>query len=79
MRKVYGSYKVESCPFCGEPAYNVNPEGVPVCKDHKNRKLPAMRCACGEYLDMKKGKFGVFFTCFNCGAINARKAYEMNL
>jgi len=76
--KRYGESKIEKCPFCGIQSTTSNSQGVPVCRDHKDQLLPDMKCVCGEYLDMKKGKFGVFFTCFHCGAINLRKALDMN-
>jgi topoisomerase IA-like protein len=55
-----------------------NSQGVPVCKTHVDKLLGDMKCACGEYLDLKTGKFGPYFTCMNCGNINMRKALDMN-
>jgi len=37
-----------------------------------------MKCVCGEWLDIKKGKFGPYFSCMNCGNISWRKGIEMN-
>jgi hypothetical protein len=37
-----------------------------------------MKCACGSWLDMKQGKYGVFYVCLHCGPINMRKALDMN-
>ena len=37
-----------------------------------------MKCACGEHLEVKNGKYGVFFLCMNCGPVNVRKVFEMN-
>ncbi|MFH0869674.1 MAG: hypothetical protein V1866_01290 [archaeon] len=76
--KRYGDYKVERCPFCRKQATGQNSEGVPVCYEHKNSKLPELKCICGSYLEMRKGKFGVFFTCIKCGNINRNKAFEIN-
>ncbi|MEA3430441.1 MAG: hypothetical protein U9R08_04165 [Nanoarchaeota archaeon] len=78
MRKTYGSYRTDNCPFCGARAVTKNSQGVPVCVDHKNKNLNDLKCACGSWLDVKTGKFGVYFNCINCGNINFRKAMEMN-
>jgi hypothetical protein len=77
-RKVYGQSKIDACPFCGKQAVTENPEGVPVCIAHKAKRMPAMKCICGEWLDIKKGKFGVYFTCMRCGNISYSKAMEAN-
>ena len=74
-RKVYGSYKEESCPFCGKRALAENSQGVPVCEDST---IDNMKCACGGYLDIPKGKWGPFFVCIKCGNINFRRGLEMN-
>jgi DNA-directed RNA polymerase subunit M/transcription elongation factor TFIIS len=76
--KRYGESKIDSCPFCGRQAFIKNSQGVPVCKDHKDSILKDMKCACGEYLLMQEGKFGVFFNCLRCGNINMKKALEIN-
>lgn len=77
-KKVYGEYKVDKCPFCGSVATIKNPQGVPVCPAHKNEELENMKCACGSHLDIKEGKYGVFFLCRNCGPINLKKALDIN-
>ncbi len=77
MQKVYGKSKTDKCPFCGKIAITENKQGVAVCLDHKNKFLD-LKCACGESLDIKKGKFGAFCTCINCGAINLNKALSVN-
>jgi len=51
---------------------------VTVCRGHKNAVLNDMRCICGEYLDIKKGKYGYFFLCMNCGPQNAKKVFSIN-
>jgi len=76
-KKVYGESRTDSCPFCGKQATITNEVGLLVCSDHKSGSLPDIRCTCGEYLDIKKGKFGPFFTCFNCGAISFAKGMEI--
>lgn len=76
--KRYGESKVDRCPFCDEQATAVNKQGVPVCRNHTKKELGIMRCVCGEILDIKQGKYGVFFTCMNCGTMNMRKALEIN-
>ena len=77
-RKVYGESKKEECIFCGSGALFMNGQGLPVCKDHKNRKLEDRKCICGEWLEIKKSKWGPFFACRNCGAISIKKAMEMD-
>lgn len=76
--KRYGESKVNHCPFCGKAAYSQNKQKIPVCKEHKDKQVTEIRCACGSWLNMKQGKYGTFFTCLNCGAINMKKALEMN-
>lgn len=78
FRKVYGQSRVDSCPFCGKQAVTENPEGVPVCIDHKGESMPAMKCICGEWLDLRKGKFGAYFSCMRCGNVSFSKAMEAN-
>ncbi len=76
--KRYGETRVDSCPFCGRSALIKNSQGLAVCRDHKDKTLDNMKCACGEYLLTQQGKFGVFFNCFKCGNINLKKALEIN-
>jgi len=76
--KKYGQSKVNSCPFCGKTAVSENSQGIPVCLDHKKDKLDNLKCVCGEYLDLRTGKFGPYFFCMNCGNINFKKVLEMN-
>ena len=77
-RKVYGYSQEASCPFCGDVAVLKNSQDIPVCKDHKDNELNDLKCLCGEYLDLKFGKFGPFFTCIKCGAVTMKKALEYN-
>ncbi len=76
--KRYGESKVDTCPFCGKQAFSLSVEGVPVCAAHKERRLPLIRCACGKALEQKKGKFGIFFVCINCGPVSMKRMLEMN-
>ena len=76
--KKYGSYKVDSCPFCHKNATTKNSQQVPVCITHKNSIVQDLTCFCGEYLELKDGKYGIYFTCLNCGNFNIKKALEMN-
>ncbi|MDO8643306.1 MAG: hypothetical protein Q7R76_07090 [Candidatus Woesearchaeota archaeon] len=76
--KRYGQSKLEKCPFCGRQALIKNKQDVPVCHDHKNYSLNEMKCMCGKTLEMRSGKWGIFFSCLNCGNLNLRKALEIN-
>lgn len=76
--KRYGQSKINKCPFCGRDAFSQNNQKIPVCKDHKETMMKDMKCACGSWLDMREGKFGVFYTCLNCGPVNMNKALEIN-
>ncbi|MBI3033659.1 hypothetical protein HYY72_00685 [Candidatus Woesearchaeota archaeon] len=76
--KRYGESRRDGCPFCGKQATTANSESVPVCISHKKSALGDMKCVCGNYLDLRKGRFGVFFTCISCGAISLPKALEAN-
>lgn len=76
--KRYGESRINKCPFCEKDAFSQNKQKIPVCKDHKETLLQEVKCVCGSWLDKREGKFGVFFTCINCGALNLRKVLEMN-
>jgi len=75
--KRYGQSKAQNCPFCGKAAVTSNKQGIPVCIKHKGDNLD-LKCVCGEYLDVKNGKFGPYFHCMNCGNINFNKGLSMN-
>ena len=77
-KKVYGQSKIYICPFCDKKALTENKQGLPVCLKHKGQVLSNMKCVCGNWLDVMKGKWGAFFNCINCGNINLRKGLEMN-
>lgn len=76
--KKYGQSKVDNCPFCGKQATAKNMQDVPVCQSHKDEALDGLKCVCGSTLEMMHGKFGVFFSCIECGSMNLRKALEVN-
>ncbi len=75
--KRYGQSKENICPFCEKNAVTENPQGVPVCMKHKEECIDA-KCMCGNWLDVRKGKWGPYFFCIRCGNINFRKGMEMN-
>lgn len=77
LKKTYGQSKVASCPFCGAQATTQNSQNIPVCRNHTNDKMPDIKCVCGEWLDLREGKWGPFYTCFNCGIVNMTKAQEL--
>ena len=76
--KRYGQSKIDLCPFCEKAATAKNSQDVPVCQAHKKTLLPDLKCSCNSYLDLKKGKFGVYFNCMNCGNMNIKKALSLN-
>jgi len=76
--KRYGQSKVDLCPFCRNSATTKNSQQVPVCNAHKASILKDLTCFCGDYLELRDGKFGIYFNCTNCGNINIKKALEMN-
>ena len=78
LPKRYGASKIDRCPFCDKQAVTSNPQGIPVCSDHKSEDLNDLKCACGDWLDLKKGKYGIFFNCMNCGSVSLSKALDMN-
>lgn len=76
--KKYGQSKLDPCPFCNMTSITKNSQGVPVCLAHKEANLPEMKCACGNYLNMMEGKFGIFFNCMSCGNKSLSKVLSMN-
>ena len=75
--KRYGQSKIDECPFCSKNAVTENPQGVPVCANHKD-KLLDLKCQCGCWLEVRKGKWGPYFNCINCGNISFKLGLEMN-
>ena len=70
--------RIEKCPFCEKQAVTENAQAIPVCVAHKKEKLPDLKCSCGDWLDVKKGKYGTYFSCMRCGNISFGKGLEMN-
>ncbi len=76
--KRYGQSKSEPCPFCERQSLAINEQGVAVCLAHKDKLLTNLKCLCGDYIDIRTGKFGAFAVCINCGNINLKKILEVN-
>jgi hypothetical protein len=76
-KKSYGNYKTSSCPFCGKIATNQNEQGLDVCTQHTKRSMEEIKCTCGSWLELKKGKFGPYFNCMKCGNLNYQRAMEI--
>ena len=76
--KKYGHSRIDKCPFCQKQAISRNNQGIPVCPNHKDRYLDGLKCLCGSTLEIKNGKFGVFFSCIRCANLNLKKALELN-
>ena len=77
-KKIYGKSRIDKCPFCGKQAITKNSQGVSVCLTHKHAIMNDLKCACGEYLDIREGKYGYFFICMNCGPQSHTKVYALN-
>lgn len=75
--KRYGESKRQLCPFCNKPSTTENDQGVPVCRDHKGLYLE-LKCVCGEWLDIRKGKWGPYCQCPRCGNVSFAKAMSVN-
>ena len=77
--KQYGKSKIDVCPFCDEQAFTLNKQKIPVCNKHRHAVLGGMRCICSEYLELKTGRYGTYFNCLNCGNINSKKIFNINI
>ena len=77
MKKEYGNYQQNVCPFCSKVAVTKNSQGIPVCREHSNKKLEGIKCVCGSWLDLCDGKFGPYFRCMNCGNISFQRGLNM--
>ena len=77
--KKYGQGRIDLCPFCKKNATTKNNQQIPVCHVHKASIIQDLTCFCGGHLELKNGKFGVYYHCINCGNMNLNKALEMNL
>ena len=78
FRKRYGQSREDTCPFCNKNASTQNAQGVPVCQAHSKAKLGNLKCVCGEYIDLRAGKWGPYGNCINCGNLNFHKVLELN-
>jgi hypothetical protein len=74
--KRYGQSRTASCPFCGAMAIAKNAEGLSVCMAHKKASqkdersgLNDIKCKCDSYLELRNGKYGMYFNCLNCGNV----------
>ncbi|MBN2566627.1 hypothetical protein JXB02_00905 [Candidatus Woesearchaeota archaeon] len=76
--KRYGESRIDRCPFCGVQATAYNSQGMHVCARHTDALLGDMKCLCGEALEMRSGKWGVYFSCPRCGNVNSRRVFETN-
>jgi predicted RNA-binding Zn-ribbon protein involved in translation (DUF1610 family) len=76
-RKTYGQSRQENCPFCGKQGTTTNPQGIPVCAEHKHTKLDDIKCSCGSWLEVREGKWGAYFNCINCGNFNFKKGMSL--
>lgn len=72
--KRYGESKKMDCPFCNKPALAQNAQGIPTCNAHKEKELGDLKCMCGSWLELKKGDWGPYFNCTNCGNLSFAKA-----
>ena len=69
---------MEKCIVCGEPARIYNSQQLPVCRPHEKHEAMELRCPqCKGFLDVKKGKWGSFFTCMSCGVLSIKKLKSM--
>lgn len=77
-KKVYGESRQNICAFCGDTSTTSNDQGVPVCNAHKKEELLDLKCICGDWVDIKSGKYGPFFMCMKCGPQSFSKVLELN-
>ncbi len=78
ITKRYGQSMPSQCPFCEKQATAMSSEGVAVCQAHKNQNLPELKCVCGEAVELRKGKHGIYFFCYNCGNVSSKRIFEVN-
>jgi hypothetical protein len=76
-KKVYGDYTSTGCHWCGKTATNQNVQGLSVCKNHTEKRMEDIKCACGSWLELRAGKYGSYFNCLNCGNMNYDKGMKM--
>jgi hypothetical protein len=75
--KTYGKSKDSDCPFCGTQTTCENPQGIAVCKNHKEQRIDEVKCICGSWLEARSGKFGRYYNCINCGNVNQNKVEQI--
>ena len=82
--KRYGQSKSASCPFCGAMAIAKNEDGLSVCMAHKKSSqkdetsgLNDIKCKCNSFLELKSGKYGMYFNCLTCGNIKYEVGMEL--
>tara|TARA_Y100000310_G_scaffold159115_1_gene158576 strand:- start:2743 stop:3093 length:351 start_codon:yes stop_codon:yes gene_type:complete len=75
--KVYGKSKDSDCPFCGKQTTCQNPQGIAVCRYHKEKIVDEIKCICGSWLEPRSGKFGRYYNCINCGNVNESKVLQI--
>ena len=78
IQKKYGESRFDGCPFCGQQAITKNSQKIPVCLKHKNSEILDLKCLCGDWLDIREGKYGPYWQCMKCGNINFKRGLEMN-
>lgn len=65
---------MEKCIICNGMCTEYTSQGLPVCKKHKGYSAMSLKCpVCQGSLDVRKGKWGVFFTCISCGVFSIAK------
>lgn len=74
-KKHYGNYQIPKCFFCGNGATQKNNDGLPVCKNDRDKSMMTNPVCpnCRGFMELKKSKYGMFFVCINCGPISLAK------
>ena len=68
---------MEKCIVCSKDATTYNSQALPVCKAHASHEMIDMKCPfCKSYVDAKKGKYGTFFLCTECGPVSRSKMIQ---
>jgi len=65
------------CNFCSNTAITYNKQKIPVCNKCRKEILTADCPACGEPLNINKGRFGVYFSCFEHGNFSLAKVKKL--
>ncbi len=74
--KKYCSYQKNVCVFCGKTSTVTNAQGLLTCIADQRKTLEEKKCACGEMLELKQGKYGPFFLCRSCGPMSLKKSMD---